>query len=247
MMKILRRRLDHAIALAACLSMTTPALAQMNSMILAGPQNNAMGQVMALRAKQMQQQFDRNASSQAKSESSSRQSLASQNLAIEFNPAVTKQVHDLYIDGLKQSGGATQASLVDQRLGNIRASFARMVSPYGLRADDLSDVMAAHMIVMWMAANQQSGLPTPAQAQAVRRQMQNVFASRTGAISMPAERQSTAEYVMYETCMTLLVRGELGSRPDLDKRVSDAVNIKMTGQGYSLRDLRLTDEGLVKN
>ena len=241
-----RTPIGRTLAAIALISVVSPALAQMNPIILAGPQNYAMGRIMALRSKQMQQQFDRRSNSPARTETPASPKLASQTLALSFDPALTKQVHDAYIGSLAKSGGAAQASLVDQRLGNIHATFAHMVGPYGLRADTLDDVMAAHMIVMWMAANQQSRLPTPAQAQAVRRQMRNVFASGAGAIAAPTQRQSVAEYVMYESCMTVLVRGEVKAHPELDKKISDAVNAKMAGQGYSLRDLKLTDQGLVK-
>jgi hypothetical protein len=243
-MKAFQPRIGHIGALLAAISVSPPVLAQMNPIIMAGPQNYAMGRVMALRSKQMQEQFNRRYTPQVKAPAPTR--ATNQNLAISFDPAVTRQVHDLYIGDLAKSGGAAQASQVDKRLGNIRTTFARMVGPYGLRADNLDDVMAAHMLVMWMAANQQSTLPTAAQAQAVRRQMQNVFASGTGAISGAAQRQTVAEYVMYETCMTVLVRGELKAHPELDKKVSDAVNAKMTGQGYSLRGLQLTNQGLVR-
>jgi hypothetical protein len=240
----------HAIALVQALALSiavaTPVSAQMNPIILAGPQNYAMGRVMALRSKQIQQQFDRRQAPQARPEATPPPRQASQTLAISFNPAVTKQVHDIYIGDLAKSGGAAQATEVDRRLGAIRLTFARMVAPYGLRADTLDDVMAAHMLVMWMAANQQSKLPTPAQAQAVRRQMRNVFASGAGAIAGAAERQSAAEYVMYESCMTVLVRGEVKAQPALDRKIADAVNAKMAGQGYSLRSLKLTDQGLVR-
>jgi hypothetical protein len=244
-MRAFRLRIDRAMALVACTAIASPALAQTNPIILAGPQNYAMGRIMALRSKQIQQQFDRRNAPRARAEAAPPKPT-SQSLAISFDPAVTKQVRDIYISGLTKSGGAAQASQLDQRLGNIRSTFAQMAGPFGLRADNLDDVMAAHMIVMWMAANRQSKLPTPAQAQAVRRQMRNVFASGAGAIPGAAQRQALAEYVMYETCMTVLVRGELKSHPELDEKVSDAVNAKMVGQGYSLRDLTLTDQGLTK-
>jgi len=245
-MKAFERRIGQAIILGVSLSAVSPALAQMNPIILAGPQNNAMGQIMALRSKQMQQQFDQRSASRAGAEVPMPETRVSPSLVISSDPAVTRRVHDLYIDGLTQSSGAAQASQVDERLGNIRITFARMVGSYGLRADNLDDVMAAHIIVMWMAANQRSRLPTPVQVQAVRRQMRNVFASGAGVISDATERQSAAEYVMYETCMTVLVRNELRLRPDLDKRISDAVDMKMAEQGYALRDLKLTDQGLIK-
>jgi hypothetical protein len=244
-MKVFQPHIGHAIALALSVTVATPVLAQMNPIILAGPQNIAMGQVMALRAKQMEKQFDRRQAPQARPEAPP-PPQAARNLAIAFNPAVTKQVHDLYIGSLAKTGGAAQATAVDRRLGTIRQTFAHMVAPYGLRADTLDDVMAAHLLVMWMAANQQSRLPTAAQAQAVRRQMRNVFASGAGAIAGAAERQSAAEYVMYESCMTVLVRGEVKAQPALDRKIADAVNAKMSGQGYSLRSLKLTDQGLVK-
>jgi hypothetical protein len=244
-MRVFQPHIGHATALVLAIAAAAPVLAQMNPIILAGPQNYAMGRVMALRSKQIQQQFDRRQAPQARPETTT-PPQASRNLAIAFNPAVTKQVHDIYIGDLAKSGGAAQATEVDRRLGTIRLTFAHMVAPYGLRADTLDDVMAAHMLVMWMAANQQSRLPTPAQAQAVRRQMRNVFASGAGAIAGTAQRQSAAEYVMYESCMTVLVRGAVKAQPALDKKIADAVNAKMAGQGYSLRSLKLTDQGLVK-
>lgn len=245
-MKALQAFIGRILALAVAIPAASPALAQMNPIILAGPQNYAMGRIMALRSKQMQQQFDRQDTARAGADAPASPKPTSGNLVISADPTVTKQVHDGYIGDLTKSGGAAQASEVDRRLGYIRATFAHMVGPYGLRADTLDDVMAAHMIVMWMAANLQSALPTPGQAQAVRRQMQAVFASGTGAIPDAAQRQALAETVMYETCMTVLVRGELKAQPALDRKISDAVNAKMASQGYSLRDLRLTDQGLIK-
>jgi hypothetical protein len=234
-----------ALGLATCVA---PVSAQMNPIIMAGPQNNAMGQIMALRSRQLQQQFDRRSVPETQSQTLTSQPQTSQMLGplvIPSDPAVTRQTHDLYIGELARNGSA-EPTAVDRTLGNIRATFARMVQPYGLKGDALDDVLAAHMIVMWMAANRQSAVPTPAQAQAVRRQMSNVFASATGRIANAAERQSLAEYVMYETCMTVLVRQEIKSRPELDQKLSDAVNARMTKQGYPLRELRLTDDGLVK-
>jgi hypothetical protein len=54
-----------------------------------------------------------------------------------------------------------------------------------------------------------------------------------------AQRQSAAEYVMYESCMTVLVRGAVKAQPALDRKMADAVNAKMAG-----RSLKLTDQGL---
>ena len=239
-------KLIYAAAIATAVDGGSAASAQMNPIIMAGPHNYAMGRIMALRSRQMREQFDRPSNSRAPSSGPPPSPITSASLSVSEDSDVSRRVRDLYIGDMARSGGQAQAAEIDRRLGNIRTTFARLVSPYGLRANELDDVMAAHMMVMWMAANQKTQPPTTLQAQAVRRQMRNVFASGAGAIADGSGRQSFAEYVMYETCMTVLTRSQLSSRPDLDKTLADAVNAKMSTQGYDLRHLRLTDRGLVR-
>lgn len=227
---------------------SAPADAELNPIVLAAPVNNSIGQLLRLRAEQMQREFDQKygAGEPARRPAPSTPSgPVREELGISSDADVSALVHREFYDNLARTGGAAQAQQVDEKLGNIRETFSRMLRPYGLRADDFGDVEAAHLVVMWMAVNQQTRLPTASQVQAVRRQMRTVFASQAGAISGAGQRQSVAEYIMYETCMAVLVRTTVEAHPELLKAVADAANEKMLAQGIPLRSLALTDDGLV--
>lgn len=248
-MRVFRARIGPTIAFVPSAAVLSPASAQMNPIILAAPTSNSIGQVMKLRAEQMQREFDKkHASSDYPARGSRPEGSANAihpALGISSDPGISAGVRRAFIGELAKSGGEAQASKVDNLFGNVHATFARAVRPYGLSADDLSDVMTAHLLVLWMAANQQTTLPTPAQVQAVRRQMVRVFAAKAGAIPDGGQRQSVAEYLMYETCLAILTREQIQSNPKLLATVADAADKKLLGQGISARTLELTERGLV--
>lgn len=192
-------------------------------------------------------QFDR--ASTPRSMSSQQSGAAAPNLAVANDPAVSAQARQEFIAGLAQSSGQPVADEADRLFGDVRTTFSRMVAPYGLRSNDFGDIMAAYMVVMWMAANRQTELPQLPQVQAVRGQMRGFFASTLENAGDAAHRQLLAETAMYQTCMAVAIREQAQSqaKPELLDSMAAAIDRTMSEQGFQLRTLALTDQGFSKH
>lgn len=175
-------------------------------------------------------------------------SAASPNLTVGSDSSVSAQARQEFLDGLTQSSGQSVADDADRLFGDVRTTFSRMVAPYGLRSNDFGDIMAAYMVVMWMAANRQTELPQVSQVQAVRNQMRGFFASTLEGAGDPAHRQLLAETAMYQTCMAVAIREQAQSqaKPELLDTMAAAIDRSMAEQGFQLRTLALTDQGFSK-
>jgi len=169
-------------------------------------------------------------------------------LAIASDPAISAQVRKAFIGDLARSSGQAVADEADRLFGDVRATFSRMVVPYGLSPDDFADVMTAYMIVMWMSVNQQTTLPERSQVQAVRAQLRDSFTSAAGRVGNPRQRQAMAEAVMYQTCMAVAIReqAQAQGKPELLGTLASAINQNMSSSGVALASMALTDQGLVR-
>jgi len=158
--------------------------------------------------------------------------------------AVSEQARQAFLSGLVANSGQAAADEVDQRFGNIRTTFRRVVSPYGLSADNFADVMTAYVVIMWMAANRQVDLPQVAQVQGVRRQMQSALA---GKLSDAAKRQLVAETMMYQTCVAVAAREEAQAKGNVQilDQLSNALDRSGGNGAQQLRQMALTNQGLV--
>ena len=163
------------------------------------------------------------------------------------NPALSRQVRNQVIGNLAQAKGEAAAHKVDSYLGDIQTTFHKMVAPYGLSNDNLIDVLTAYMVVMWMSANRQTALPSVAQVQGVRRQLNGIYAQSGSTIADPSQRQLAAEDVMYQTCMAVTTREEAVAhhRPELLDTLASQANSSTSNAGIQIRQLQLTDRGFV--
>lgn len=180
--------------------------------------------------------------------SSTYSSASSQNLTLAWSPVVSAQARQEFLDNMAKSSGRPVAEEADRHLGNIRTTFAQMVAPYGLRSDNFGDVFAAYIIVMWMAANGETQLPSVSQVQAVRGQMNGFFAATLDSAGDDSHKQMLAETAMYMTCMAVTIReqAQLQNKPELLDSMAGAVNQAMIEQGQRLRTITLTDRGFIK-
>lgn len=163
------------------------------------------------------------------------------------NPALSRQVRDEVIGNLARAKGESAAHKVDTYLGDIQTTFHKMVAPYGLRNDNLIDVMTAYMVVMWMSANRQTALPSVAQVQGVRQQMRGIYGQPGHEIADASQRQLLAEDVMYQTCMAVTTREEAVAhhRPDLLDTLASQAEASTSNAGIQMKQLQLTNRGFV--
>jgi hypothetical protein len=165
-------------------------------------------------------------------------------LTIAHDPRVSGELRNEVFSNIERATSADTARKVDQTLGDIQTTFSRAVSPYGLHNDDFADVMAAYLVVMWMAANERTALPNVAQVQAVRAQMQRLYSNGAQPPIEIRQRQLVAETLMYETCLAIGTR-ENGSAQAI-RNMADSTQRKLARNGFDMRSLALTDAGLVQ-
>ncbi|WP_260703236.1 DUF6683 family protein [Edaphobacter flagellatus] len=167
--------------------------------------------------------------------------------AVGRNPGLSRQVRDEVIGNLARSKGEPAARKVDAYLGDIQTTFHKMVAPYGLRNDNLIDVLTAYMVVMWMSANRQTALPSVAQVQGARQQLRGIYAQPGHEIADASQRQLMAEDVMYQTCMAVATREEAVShrRPELLDTLATQARASTANAGLDMQRLQLTNRGFV--
>jgi hypothetical protein len=128
----------------------------------------------------------------------------------------------------------------------VRSQFEIAIRPYGLRSDDLADVAAAHLVVMWMTANN-ARLPDAVQVRGVQAQVQRQMASSGASNPRADERQRIAEALMYQTVTLIKVREQAQAESSdahlLD--LADSAQSTMAKQDVDLRAMQLTADGLV--
>ena len=160
------------------------------------------------------------------------------------DPAVSAQVRETFLANTRQSKGEEYTDELDHLLGDVRTTFSRMTSPYGLRADDFADVMAAYTVVLWMSANRETRLPQVSQVRGVRQQMRAALAGRS---DDARQRQSLAETIMYQTCMLVAMREQAEQgKPEILDTLAAAIDKGSAQTGDQLRQMVLTDQGLVQ-
>lgn len=168
-------------------------------------------------------------------------------LRVVYQPAVSRRVEREYLASLARTSGASVA----EHFGNyfvrnpLHGQFAIAAGPYGLRRDDLADVVAAYFTVMWMTAND-APLPTKAQVAGVRRQVAALLSAPGAVPADMAQRQSLAESLMYKLVSMILLREDAQRRGDR-KALGDLATAaaRRAGDGFDLTALRLSDQGLV--
>ena len=121
------------------------------------------------------------------------------------------------------------------------------MAPYGLRTNDFSDITTAYFVVMWMTAND-AALPSPQQVRGVQAHMRQVLLDSGSVPARAAQRQRTAESLIYQTVTLLRVRETAQAQGNQGylSQLADSAQASMAAQRFDLRGLLLTEQGVVQ-
>ncbi|MDQ1078226.1 DUF6683 family protein [Pseudoroseomonas cervicalis] len=122
----------------------------------------------------------------------------------------------------------------------------RWMQPYGLRMDDIADVMAVRLAGAWMASRGRDDDPTPAQMTALRNQMAEAM-QRIPALTNAgdAERQEVADLALIQAALiSAAVTGAKNNPAQLRQIQQMAVNDIRGSMRIDLQAVELTDAGL---
>jgi hypothetical protein len=170
--------------------------------------------------------------------------------AYRADPQVTLRVRKQFADWMgAQAGpeGRRQVAAAMERTDPVQ-NWARLVASDGLRPGDTADALTAYWVMNWMIAN--GGDNTRTQTQAVRNQVRPVIATNPAYARLDeAQRQEFAEILMLNFLIQHAAYVEAMQRGDqavLQKLADAAVARFRNEMGVDLRQLQLTDRGLIR-
>ena len=170
--------------------------------------------------------------------------------AYRADPEVTQRVRRQFIDWMsKQAGpeGGRQVETAMERTDPIQ-NWARLVASDGLRPGDTADALSAYWLMNWMIAN--GGDNNRTQTQAVRNQVRSTMAANPAYARLDeGQRQEFAEILMLNFLIqhaAYVDAMKRGDQPVLSKLADAAVARFRNEMGVDLRQLQLTDQGLIK-
>lgn len=173
---------------------------------------------------------------------------AIQVLSFHSDPAVTAREQERIIAHLasQPDGGAGFTQAI--RSGKLLGEFNRLLRRYDHSANNLGDVLAAHLIMSWEIVNDRDSRQVPAGQRAVRRQLMAPLAALPKYARMSdADKQAQAERTAYLTMISVTAYQSLKRSGDTAQLGSLQRNLreKFLASGIDLRRLELTDGGLV--
>ena len=173
---------------------------------------------------------------------------AIQVLSFRSDPAVTAREQERIIAHLasQPDGGAGFTQAI--RSGKLLGEFNRLLRRYDHSANNLGDVLAAHLIMSWEIVNDRDSRQVPAGQRAVRRQLMAPLAALPKYARMSdADKQAQAERTAYLTMISVTAYQSLKRSGDTAQLGSLQRNLreKFLASGIDLRRLELTDGGLV--
>jgi hypothetical protein len=166
------------------------------------------------------------------------------------DPRVSKEVEQIFIDGIRayDTAAATELQRVFSE-NDIWAALAPGLEQYQLSPTDAADAMAVYLIGGWQTANGIEADPTLAEIAAVRSQMDAVLrAVPDFGKSSDAEKQKMAEGLMLQTMLFEMMTDAVKTDPAATKKVRsdvregmkatlniDPLALKMTATGLTTK------------
>ena len=162
-----------------------------------------------------------------------------------YDAKISSQIQSEYLAGLEKRVGKPAANVFSTYFGKhpVRQQFDIAAGPYGLRDDDLVDVVTAYFAVMWMTANQ-SALPSRSQVSGLRAQMRRVLPDSGKIPATAAGRQRLAESLMYKLVSMILLAEE--AKASGNQNVLQQLSVvaqRDAGKGFDLKATLLTAKG----
>lgn len=160
--------------------------------------------------------------------------------------AISEAMEQRFLDNLRKTDESMARSakndLADR---DMIERFEADVGPYGLRSDDVADVMTAYWVVTWMAANQ-TDLPKKGEVQAVRAQVRQQLADNEKLRSAGNDtHQQLAEAYIYETMWTITLRSNANSKAER-QQLASATQAQALKMGLDMSRMELRSDGFVR-
>lgn len=174
-----------------------------------------------------------------------------QALRFRSSAAVTNELAGRYADALAPSlaqGRSKGEISALVRGGKLQSGFRQLLQPYGFSDNDIADVLASHMVMMWQVSNDHRAQPPRANILAVRSQTREALARAGWVQAMgDADKQRFAETLSVGTMMIVgrYVHGhETKDRATVNMAIRDAKDLSRSFSNIDMTRYALTSGGL---
>ena len=165
-------------------------------------------------------------------------------LIFAFKKNVSNRVQDEFIARLRQiNAGKVDIDEQSIRSENVIRLFKSNVQPYGLRANNLADILTAYMAITWVIVNQ-AELPKKSEVIALQQSLQTLMVDRFSALTNE-QRQYIGETLIYETMLSITARNSSLFNPGKRQQIADSVHQNWLKQGIDFRSIALTEKGFI--
>jgi hypothetical protein len=167
--------------------------------------------------------------------------------ALSFKPsaAVRKQSKDRFF-AIMRSSDPDGARVMEEHFGNFQG-LDQALAEYGLRSDNVADVMTVWMINMWMGANGISDDPPNAHIKAVRTQIADALRASPGlASASDAQKQELSDSLLLNAALIGSALGDPKFKSgEMRAPLQKAMAKVGSSMGMDLTAMRVTSAGFV--
>lgn len=169
-------------------------------------------------------------------------------LAFQPDPTVSEREKERAIKAAGLSEKKTPATYTAIRSGELLGQFNRLLRRHRYDPDNLGDVLAAYLVLMWEIVADRDSSTIPAGQSAVRRQLVPKLAKVPTLATLSDEhKQQRAEATAYRTMLAVIAFQQFKRSGDLAKKqaLQATVRDSLLRSGVDLRTVDLTAQGLV--
>ena len=168
------------------------------------------------------------------------------------DPAITRKVEQATVDKVKAgnpAAGEQMAKVMAEH--DLLAAWGTALQQYHLELNNVADAMTANWLVVYLAANQIAGQPSPTQVAGLRRQLGRLCAqpNMQTLLATDAKRQELADYLHLQALLINEAQSTSEKTHDAASSAALAQQARATGQqnmGFDPTTVRLTAQGFVK-
>jgi hypothetical protein len=213
-------------------------------------QNMAVNQVIANTVDRMTVASKKKTVGKTKSSSALNQSSTSVRTEFAWSPVRSKQNLSQFVEKTRQTSPELANELQNAFASrDIFNDIKKVISPYGLKTNDIADAMTVYWVLAYGAVNEIAAPPAQQDVRSVRQQVVEI-------ISNAPSLGKTTDVQKQQMSEALLIQGLLASSaasqarkqgPEMMGRVADAVNTGAKASfGFDLRNYELTSDGFIK-
>jgi hypothetical protein len=213
-------------------------------------QNMGVNQVIANTVDRMTVASKKKPGGKTKSFSSPNQSTASVRTEFIWSSVRSKQNLSQFVEKTRQTSPELANELQNAFSSrDIFSDVKKVISPYGLKTNDIADAMTVYWVLAYGAVNEIEAPPAQQDVSSVRQQVVEIISNAPSLAKITdAQKQQMSEAMLIQGLLASSAASQARKQgPEMMGRVADAVNTGAKASfGFDLRNYELTRDGFIK-